>query len=162
MTKKLLLPHRYKKIGWCLLVPATLLGIVLALNDFNSEWLHTKVFALFLSESINGSKSFTFIDADITNTVVGVMFIAGALLVGFSKEQTEDEFIAELRLSSLLWAVWVNYGLLLFAFLFIYGTAFLNVMLYNMFTVLIIFIIRFHYILYKNNLAIPNEKQYQS
>ncbi|TKK72047.1 hypothetical protein FC093_03280 [Ilyomonas limi] len=136
--------------------------MVLAINDFNSEWLHAKVFALFMDESINGSKSFTFIDANITNTVVGVLFIAGALMVGFSKEKAEDEFIAELRLSSLLWAVWVNYGLLLFAFLFIYGSAFLNVMLYNMFTVLIIFIIRFHYILYRNNLAIPNEKQYQS
>ena len=162
MTKKLLLPHRYKQVGWFILIPATILGVLLAVNDFEAEWLHAKVFAFFANEAIGKSKSFDFVDANITNTVVGILFIIGALFVGFSKEKTEDEFIAELRLSSLLWAVWVNYGLLLFAFLFIYGTAFLNIMVYNMFTVLIIFIIRFNYTLYKNTIAITDEKQYQN
>ena len=81
-----------------------------------------------------------------------------AMFVGFSKEKREDEFIAKLRLSSLLWAVWVNYVLLLFAFLFVYGTSFLTVMIYNMFTVLIIFIVRFNYILYKNAKSVSDEK----
>jgi fatty acid desaturase len=80
------------------------------------------------------------------------------VLVGFSKEKEEDEFIRELRLSSLLWAVLISYALLLLAFLTIYGFAFFSVMVYNMFTVLVIFIIRFHYLLYKNAKGLPNEK----
>jgi hypothetical protein len=79
-------------------------------------------------------------------------------MVGFSKEKNEDEFIANLRLSSLLWAVLVNYGLLLLAFVFVYGFPFLNVMVYNMFTVLIIFIARFNYILHRNSNYKPDEK----
>jgi biotin transporter BioY len=90
-----------------------------------------------------------------------VVFIIGALLVGFTKEKHEDEFIAELRLSSIFWAVWVNYIILLAAFLFVYGTPFLTVMIYNMFTVLIIFIVRFNFLLNKSTKAVPDEKLYQ-
>jgi len=78
--------------------------------------------------------------------------------VSFSKEKNEDEFIAEIRLSSLLWAVCVSYTLLLVAFLFVYGSPFFEVMIYNMFTVLIIFIVRFNYILYKNTRTVSDEK----
>ena len=78
--------------------------------------------------------------------------------MSFSKEKNEDEFITEIRLSSLLWAVCVSYTLLLVAFLFVYGSPFFEVMIYNMFTVLIIFIVRFNYILYKNTRTVSDEK----
>jgi hypothetical protein len=90
--------------------------------------------------------------------IVGVVFIVGALFVGFSREKKEDEFIANLRLSSLMWAVWVNYILLLLAFIFIYGMGFLHVMIYNMFTVILIFIGRFNFILFKNKMSNTDEK----
>lgn len=158
MLNKLLLPHRYKKIGWVILVPATILDVFLMFTDFEGLSLNGKVFALFNDEIFGKAQSFGFIDTNITNTLAGVLFIAGALLVGFSKEKNEDEFIANLRQTSLLWAVLVNYVLLLLSFLFIYGTAFLNVMLYNMFTVLIIFIVRFNYVLYSNAKSMLDEK----
>jgi hypothetical protein len=70
-------------------------------------------------------------------------------MVGFSKEKIEDEYIASIRMNALVWAVFVNYSLLIVAFIFIYDLSFLNVMAYNMFTVLLLFIIRFHYLLFK-------------
>ncbi len=79
-------------------------------------------------------------------------------MVSFSKEKREDEFIANLRLSSLLWSVWVHFVLLLLAFLFIWGFSFLNVMVYNMFTILIIFIIRFNYLLYRGTKSMADDK----
>lgn len=158
MSNKLLLPNRFKKIGWLILIPSTILGIVLCFNQFNTDWLHASVFAIANDETLGSQKYFGFRDTNITNTVIGASFIIGALLVSFSKEKTEDEFIAEIRLSSLLWAVCVSYILLLAAFLLIYGTPFLNVMVYNMFTVLIIFIVRFNYILYKNAKSVSDEK----
>jgi hypothetical protein len=87
-----------------------------------------------------------------------VLFLGGAMLVAFSKEKTEDEFIVNIRLTSLLWALLVNNILLLIAFVFIYGTTFFSVMVYNMFTVLIIFILRFNYLLYKNSKTVIDEK----
>jgi len=163
MTQALLLPNRYKKIGWMILIPATIMGIILIIGDFETQWFSTRVFAIFSDEIksgqfVEGGKVFSFIHTNITNTVVGVLFLLGAMLTAFSREKQEDEYIEKLRLSSLLWAVWVNYLLLLLAFIFVYGFAFLNVMIYNMFTILIIFIARFNYILYQNRKGVADEK----
>ena len=158
MANKLLLPNRFKKIGWAILVPSTILGIILCINEFGESWFRAKVFAIAIDGEHENYKYFSLAYTNITNTVIGVCFIIGAMLVSFSKEKYEDEFIAEIRLSSLLWAVFVSHVLLLLAFLFVYGSPFLDVMVYNMFTVLIIFIGRFNYILYTNSKTVPDEK----
>jgi len=158
MSTKLLLPNRYKTIGWIILIPATILGLILVYNEFGAEWLNAKVFAIATDGTLSNYRYFSFTYTNITNTVIGSLFIIGAMLVSFSKEKNEDEFIAELRLSSLLWAVCVSYILLLIAFVLVYGTPFLDVMVYNMFTVLIIFIVRFNYLMYKNAKTVTDEK----
>jgi hypothetical protein len=158
MSSKLLLPNRYKKIGWFIFIPAAVLGFILAYNEFGADWLWARAFAIANDGKDGHYMYLSFRNTNITNTVVGACFIIGALLVSFSKEKNEDEFIAEIRLSSLLWAVWVSYILLLIAFLLVYGSPFLDVMVYNMFTVLIIFIVRFNYILYKNSKTVADEK----
>lgn len=158
MATKLLLPHRYKIIGWIILIPATILGIILCATGFDDYQISAKVFAIFSDGQSSNYQFLKLVNTNITNTIIGVLFIIGAFIVSFSKEKNEDEYIAELRLSSLLWAVCVSYILLLLAFIFVYGTPFLNVMVYNMFTVLIIFIVRFNYTLYKNSKTVPDEK----
>lgn len=159
MFKQILLPNRFKLIGWILLVPSALVGIFIMLTDFESKFqIQSKVFALYNDEILGSNKHIGIISTDITNTLVGVVFIIGTMMVGFSKEKNEDEYIANLRLSSLMWAVWVNYVLLLLSFIFVYGMGFLHVMIYNMFTVLIIFIGRFNLILFKNKMISADEK----
>ncbi len=117
-----------------------------------------KVFALISDQVLEKRRFFSVIETDPALTILGVIFILGALMVAFSKEKIEDEFIAELRLSSMLWAVLVSYILLLLAFILVYGVVFLDVMVCNMFTVLLIFIIRFNYLLYKNSKLTSNEE----
>lgn len=158
MTPKLLLPHKYKRIGWMLLIPAALFGLYMIVTGFETSLVHGPAFALLSDGIMESRKTFTVIRTDLTNTITGTVFLLGALLVAFSREKQEDEFIAGLRLNSLLWAVLVNYVLLLLAFLFVYGLAFMSVMIYNMFTVLIIFILRFHFILYQNTKTVTDEK----
>lgn len=158
MKTQLLLPSKYKTFGWFILIPAAVSGIILSFTGFEADWLHAKVFAIFNDPLFGERRFFSFVYTNITNTIVAVLFITGAMLVSFSKEKNEDEYIAGLRLSSLVWAVVLSYLLLLLAFIFVYGTAFLNVMIYNMFTVLIIFIVRFNYIIYKNSKKGPDEK----
>jgi hypothetical protein len=152
-------------IGWIFLIPATIAGIILMSMDYETEWLNTKVFAIIndqflFSNSVTfpNRKFFTVITANITNSLVAFLFILGAMMVAFAKEKTEDEYIAKLRLSSLLWSVWVNYIFLLLALAFVWGFSFFNVMVYNMFTILIIFIIRFNYLLYRSTNAMADEK----
>lgn len=147
MSSNLLLPHRWKAIGWLVLVPALLVGLFLTIRGYEADWLPARVFAFWSDEIFEHAAFFSFIEADLTVTLVGVAALVGGLLVGFSREPVEDEYIASLRLSSLLWAVWVNYLLLLLAFLFVWGLPFFNVMVYNMFTMLFLFIARFNLLL---------------
>lgn len=151
MKQQLLLPQRFKKFGWMLIITATALGIYLLSTDFEGLALNVKTFAFINHDFTGSTQFFTLIKVNITNTLVGAAFIIGGLLVAFSREKFEDEYISKLRQSSLTWAVLINYLLLLISFIFIYGTVFLNVMLFNMFTVLIIFIIRFNFVLYRKS-----------
>ncbi len=158
MYQKILLPAKYKRIGWWILLPSTIIGIILINMNVEPAWLNVNVFAILNEELMGKTQAFVVTNTNVASTLIGVVFIIGALFVGFSKEKNEDEFIAQTRLYALLWAVFVNYILLIFALLFIYGMSFLSVMVYNMFTVIILFIIRFNYMLFKNSKSLPGEK----
>lgn len=154
----MLLPNKYKKLGWNICIPSALVGIFLIATNFEYFQLNTTVFAIINDDILNEKTAFSFIQRNITGTLVGSLFIIGALLVGFSKEKYEDEYVLHLRLTSLLWATLINYILLLLALVFVYGISFLNVMVYQMFSTLIIYIARFNFILYRNKQKLPHEK----
>lgn len=161
MKSKFLLPHKFKRIGWLLLLPGTILGIIYSFTELSFlPPARITVFSLLNSPFLGSREAgnFSFIQVNIIPTLVAILFLSGALLVAFSREKQEDEFIEKLRLSALLWAVLVNYVLLLLAFLIIYGIDFVYIMLYNMFTTLILFIGRFNYLLYKSSKMAPDEE----
>jgi hypothetical protein len=146
MTPKLLFPNRYKLIGMFVLVPFLALGIAFRFFDFGVGGL---------TMNLNGQSIFGGSTQNLTDEVALTGIIAGLLLIAFSREKQEDEFINKIRLESLQWAVLVNYILLIIATWLVYETAFIDVMMYNMLTVLIFFIIRFHMVLGRNKS--PNE-----
>jgi hypothetical protein len=159
MYNKLLLPNKFKNWGWLILIIGIILIVLRGFEILPFDSSELRIFALINSNLGNGMEFFKTIPIeDPFFSIAGVLFIVGGILVGYSKEKTEDEFIANLRLTSLLWAVLANYILLFLSFTFVWGMAFFDVMVYNMITVLAIFIIRFNFILYKNNRLLENEK----
>lgn len=137
MKSILLLPAYYKKIGWMVLMPSLLLGVVVRFFDF--EWK-------FLTLG-NGNNSIFDNKINFTDEIALTGIILGLLFISFAREKQEDEFIYHTRLQSWQWSVLINYGLLLLATWLVHGFAYIDVMMYNMLTVLIIFIIRFHWVL---------------
>ncbi len=159
MKTKLLFPNQFKRIGWILLIPSTLLGILIIFFDFKFNFLDSSVFTIYSKELFTETPViFGFIPGNYSSTLAGILFLLGAIFVAFSKEKQEDEFIAKTRLESLVWAIYINYAVLAFCFLFFFNFEFLYVMIFNMFTVLIFFIIRFYYILYKTNKSLSHEE----
>lgn len=67
----------------------------------------------------------------------------------FSKEKQEDEYINAIRLDAMQIAVYANYFILLVANFTFYSTDFLLIMVFNLATIPTIFLIVFHYRLYK-------------
>lgn len=142
METKLLLSNKYKTIGMLLLVISVALGIMVHFWDFEISFLtlepsHKK--AKIFDERMNFTD-----EVALTGIIMALLFIA------FAREKIEDEFINRTRLESWQWAILINYIMLVIATWAVYGFAFLDVMMYNMLTIPIIFIIRFHYVLYKN------------
>ncbi|MBU3821572.1 hypothetical protein KO566_05830 [Flavobacteriaceae bacterium XHP0103] len=151
MKTNYLLPNKYKTLGWFLLLFGIISGIMLLPGMYEQESLRFKVLSV-VYEPFWDSKPievFKIMKNNISDEIVSFTIIIGGLIVGFTKEKVEDEFIYKLRKDSLVWAIIFNYAFLLFLIPFIYGTLFLEIMKYNMFTPLIFFIIRFNFLKHK-------------
>lgn len=147
METKFLLPTKFKKIGWIVLILSIVCWGFSGLDK--SSFFSRKVFAIYGTGNDFKMQIFGMINTDIAFTICAVLFIIGGLMVAFSREKYEDEFIASLRLQSFQWSFLINYLILFILFISIYGAPFFTIMVMNMFTVLILFILRFHYLLYK-------------
>jgi hypothetical protein len=75
----------------------------------------------------------------------------GLLMIGFSKEKIEDEHIAKLRLESLQWAIVANYSILFYCFFFVSGTSVVSIVMLNLLTPIVFFIVRFRWKIWQLN-----------
>jgi hypothetical protein len=80
-----------------------------------------------------------------------LMMTVGLFLVAFSKEIIEDEQISQLRLDSLLWAVYLNYLVLITSLVFFRHAEIKHILELNLWVPLIFFIIRFRWINFRLN-----------
>ena len=159
MKTNYLFPNSFKKSSGILFV-ISLLGIILIpiINkDGNVIQLQSNVFAILYDEALK-TRSMSWIKDDIFPELIGIILILSGLIFAFSKEKMEDEMISKIRVESLVWAIYINYAVLLFCIIFIYGLSFFSVMVYNMFTLILFFIIRFHWMLYKNDKIYNHEE----
>jgi len=158
MKTHFLFPNKYKIIGWILFVPSLILQLIAMLFEVNLDnYLNVKVLALYQDNFGDKSHYFSIIENSISDELLTVGLIIGGILICFSKLKNEDEYISKIRYESLVWSTYLNYGLIVFFTVFLYGMPYLNVLFYNMFTLLFFFIIRFHYMIYKLNTSSYDE-----
>ncbi|OIN58248.1 hypothetical protein [Arsenicibacter rosenii] len=159
MNTNLLFPHRYRLIGWLIFLPSAVLGLFYTYAEFKFAFLtlqapdkKSSVYGLyqFFFDNLFGNTNFT-------DEVAAIGIITGLLFIAFAREKHEDEMIQHLRLESLQWSVYANYIILSLAIILIHGSPFLSVMIYNMFTILLVFVIRFRLLLYKNSRELEKE-----
>jgi hypothetical protein len=167
MKTKNLLPNRWKPLGWTLLVLFVPLGIwYLAVEDdfpvqipVTIPWPFEgdTVFSGTVSNGgaeISGStqrrqSSDNILTLNLIDELLALLIMAGLFITGFARLKNEDERIAQMRLEALQWAVYGNTLILVLCIAFIHGFLFLNVMIYNMFTPLLIFVLRFHWLIWQ-------------
>jgi hypothetical protein len=136
-----LFPHTWRKAGIALFLTGLL---VFAISNFYAESISNLQTAQY---SQGGKFDFSVLITD----VILLTLISGLLLIGFSKEQTEDEQIFQLRLSCLQWSMYLNYLVLILSVVFINGLHFFYVIVYNMFTPLLFFTVVFRWRIYQLN-----------
>ncbi|RIW15861.1 hypothetical protein D0X99_10595 [Algoriphagus lacus] len=144
MLTKILLPHRYQKIGWILFLPFA--GLLFANNYFDFNFG-------FLELEVRDGQLFEDSKENFTNEVALIGVFISLFFLTFSREKEEDEYIQKLRLDSLLVAFYANTFILIIGTMLFYGFGYLEFMGYNMFTIQLIFIGRFRWVLHKQKQA---------
>jgi len=145
-----LFPNCFKKTGWLIFIPSLILGILSLTDILNLPEVSLPVFynsGFPLSNEENGLFKNT--EIAIFPNLFGILIIIGGVLVGFSKEKIEDEYISSLRLKSVFWSLIVTYSIILILFLTIFGSLFFTAMILIMFLPLVLYVFRFNYLLLK-------------
>jgi len=150
MGSNYLLPHKYKIFGWVLSIIGICVGFFLLLNQYESEFFSLKVLAIYSDPLFGKVNFFKIIENSIFDELAIIIIVIGGLIIGFSKEKVEDEYIYKLRTESLVWALIINYIILIFFTIFIYGMSYFHILIFNMFTPLLFFIIRFNFLKLKS------------
>ena len=158
MKTRFLFSQQYKSVGWFLLIVGILLGIILMLNDFEYPTIEMPVYPLIGEHDVFSKPPLEWSKNNIADEIAAILIIVGGILVSFSKTKDEDEYISKIRMESLIWATYVNYIVLFIAILFVFDLTFFNVMICNMFTILLFFIARFQFMLYKFKKSVTDEE----
>lgn len=136
--KNLLFPRQFQVIGWLLLIPAIILGIVL--------YFVTPITGTGISETILN-------DTAIIGITVGSIFIV------CSKERHEDEMIRSIRLASLLQALYIYAVILIASVLVFNGGNFFLFMIFNLVLLPLIYVVVFRFEIYRYNKMSEDEEQ---
>ncbi len=137
-----LMPYRLKRLGWIILPPSLILGIMVMYFEFEIPGFSAIIPYGDLTPFSNGVNK-----NNLTDELVSIITIVSLALIAFSEEKEEDEWVSKIRLESLQWSVYANYILLILAILLVYDMHFFEALVYNMYTILILFILRFNYVL---------------
>lgn len=165
MKKNYLFPHRFKAIGWVITgitLAATIAAFVASIcYDWNPDLKMPALFdddpLGFLSDEGKDPGLFKMADCSIFTFILIFMTI-GLILVGFSREKVEDEFVRQLRERSLVWATLVSAAVFLFGTLTIYGMVYMYFAYSIYFIFLLLFIIKFNVSLHRFNKGGENEE----
>ena len=148
MKNSLLLPSRYAMIGWITFLVFSVLAYFILFHEF-------EIPGFMIRSNTDPDSSLTrhmgFYNNNLTNELAIFGTIAGLLMVCLARHKNEDEYISQLRLKAWQWAVLINYALLIIINLASYGLAYYAVVFFNSYTMLVIFIAKFYYSMYKIN-----------
>lgn len=155
MKTNYLFPSKYKVPAGILFFLLLIIGVYVEAVDFRPEMLDVTLpeFLRWTNTPLGKVTNNNFL-----NEIIGLLAIGSGLVFAFSREKVEDEFVKSMRANALIWAVYTNYILLAIFMLFLYDFAFFWAMMLNMYTIIIVFSIRFHWLIRKSRLEEQDEE----
>lgn len=146
MKNKLLLPITFRKIGWIIFGVTT----IAFLGLLKYEW-HPTVLMYSYTDNHGGIN-----DTNLLKEIIFTSWMIGLIMIAFSKEQNEDEFITYLRLSSWQYSIFASLIISIVGTWAVYGMNYLVFSALNMLTAPLAFIVIFNvtkYLNFKGNTA---------
>lgn len=166
MKIQFLFPHYFRVIGFILAIPGFLLGILFLFFHYTIPGFGPdggEHFKTTNTNTITGVRTvYSNYLESCTNELALTLVIVGLLFITFSKLKREDELTARIRLNALYWAILISYLVLFIGSVSIFidsaahnwyerssnSLGFGNILDINLIMPLVIFILRFYYLLY--------------
>lgn len=136
---KFLLPFQWKLAGIVLTISGTISAFLYLLFDFNYKMPVFAIYSSFLE-----TKTFATFHTNVADEISLILLLAGLSLIALSKEKNEYEGMDALRLKAFIRAFFLNSFLLFLSVLFIYGTGFIAVLVLNIFSFPILYLVFFY------------------
>lgn len=157
--KNYLFPNKYKKVGLLLFTIGFSLFIMGMLFNVDVElsFLDIRMPVIMTNPLFSEREYFQMVETNISTHLIILAIIVGGLLFGFSKERIEDELISDIRKSSLIWAIYFNYSILILSLFFLANFDMIMMTVFNVFTLLLFFIIRLEWKKYQLKTASHEE-----
>ncbi|MFA5973012.1 MAG: hypothetical protein WC780_11725 [Lentimicrobiaceae bacterium] len=139
--KNFLIPYTWKLFGLFLTVSGIISAVFYLWFDFRFTLPVFAVFSSFLE-----TKMFTTFRTNFADDLILLLLISGLALIVFSKEKIESENLNSFRARALVKALIVNNLFLFLSILFVFGTGFIAILVINLFSFSIFYLI-FYYIM---------------
>ncbi|MDO5636060.1 MAG: hypothetical protein Q4G18_02260 [Myroides sp.] len=159
MKRIYLFPNKLK-------IPALLLFLISAILFIPSYSYENELFSInatvfsFIAEYPFGETMyFTWLNDEISNEIITTLYIVSGIILAFSKEKIEDEFIQSIRFKALVQSTYFTYAITLICVFFTYGIPFFSVVTLLIFVNLLI-LNTFYYtklFIYKKQFSYENE-----
>ncbi len=128
------LHYRWKFAGWFLILAGTILATRYIWFDFRFSIPVFAVFSWFLEK-----KFLAIFPTNFSDETVLIFLVAGFFLVVFSKSKNFKN--SKTKATALWRALFVNTVIMLFSILFIYGQGFVFMLIFNLISIFIIYLI---------------------
>ena len=144
---KLFLPNKIRIYGWVILLFGLILGVIRFYFGIKPEFLNIKVFAVY--SKYFGTNYFKVIENHVSEELTALLILVGLFVISFTKEKIENESVSVIRYKSFILTFYINTQIIVLSFLFVYGFGFINILVINVFSPFIIYIILSRYFLSK-------------
>jgi len=137
----MLLPYPWKIVGWFLVLSGTILATLYITIDFNFKM---PIFALF--SSFLETRMFVTFRTNVADELIMLLLVSGFGLVVCSREKIESATLDSIRGIALNKTMITNTIFMVFSILFIYGSGFIAILVLNLFSPAIIYLLFFYYL----------------
>ncbi len=154
MRSNYLFPTACKKIGWVLFIPFAIVGIIFLADGSLLPEIKWNPVVIYTGAHLTDhgqvpGEFFKSINDDMKEEIIVIGLAIALSLISFSREKDEDELVEHLRAKSLVWSLKANVILLIIATLLLYNDQYVTFAWIYMFSVFLLFIIRFEIELYR-------------
>jgi hypothetical protein len=134
--------------GYLLLCAGAVLAVVRFYYGVKLAMFDLRVFAVY--SSFLQTRYFAFIENNFTEEIAGLLLVLGFSCIVFSKEKIENDAVALVRLRAFILSLYLYSVFLALSLLFVFGIAFVKVMILETYLFYIVYIPTFAVLKYRN------------